>query len=123
MPNQPGIWKKKKKKTDPDIKVADFSYQNDLLAEMITKAWSTPGYADKLTNHATKFARSELRSRGINLTRAVVLTEAEYNSGWEMRHADEVVFVLPNKSRARNVPAGQLLETAKLLMACVPNGI
>jgi hypothetical protein len=32
---------------------------------------------------------------------------------------DQVVFVLPNASRQ----SGNLLESAKLLMACVPNGI
>ena len=36
----------------------------------------------------------------------------------------EVVFVLPNKTRVGSgSSAPQLLETAKLLMACTPNGI
>jgi hypothetical protein len=52
-----------------------------------------------------------------------VLTEDEYNDGWQLDHPAEVAFVLPDSSRAQNLPAAQLLETAKLLMACVPNGI
>jgi hypothetical protein len=48
-----------------------------------------------------------------------VLTEAEYDDGWDMDDPNQVVFVLPNRARQ----AGDLLENAKLLMACVPNGI
>jgi hypothetical protein len=39
-----------------------------------------------------------------------------------MQDDKEVVFVLPNFNRVKNNPAN-LLETAKLLMACTPNGI
>jgi hypothetical protein len=38
-----GIFKKKAVSTDPDVRVADFSYQNDALAEMIAKAWTDTG--------------------------------------------------------------------------------
>jgi hypothetical protein len=48
-----------------------------------------------------------------------VITEDEYDDGWDQDDPDQVVFVLPNLSRQ----SGNLLETAKLLMACVPNGI
>jgi hypothetical protein len=34
----------------------------------------------------------------------------------------EVVFVLPNQNRVKNHPTN-ILDTAKLLMACTPNGI
>jgi hypothetical protein len=118
-----GIWKHKANPNDPDVKVADFSYQNDKLAELITKAWTDPQFRTNLLNHTTNFAKTELDNRGIKLTRAVVLTEDEYNDGWQLDHPDEVAFVLPDPSRAQNLPAPQLLETAKLLMACVPNGI
>src|SRR5262245_40921566 len=59
-----------------------------------------------------------------NLERPVIITEAEHDAGWYMDDDKEVVFVLPNKPRvaAGSNPA-QLLATAKLLMACTPNGI
>ena len=66
---------------------------------------------------------------GMDLRRAVVITEAEHDDDYTMQTDDEVVFVLPNESpsniaqpRPAPTPA-QLLETAKLLMACTPNGI
>ena len=40
-----------------------------------------------------------------------------------MTDNDGVVFVLPNKERANIAGGGTLLEVAKLLMACTPNGI
>jgi hypothetical protein len=39
-----------------------------------------------------------------------------------MQSDDEIVFVLPNKNRIAAAPKN-LLETAKLLMGCTPNGI
>ena len=60
-----------------------------------------------------------------------LLSEDEYNSGWQQDHDDEVVLVLPDEGRktaaaGNNPTTGQpytLLETAKLLMAVTPNGI
>ena len=40
-----------------------------------------------------------------------------------MTDADGVVFVLPNGTRADTTAGHSLLEVAKLLMACIPNGI
>jgi hypothetical protein len=45
----------------------------------------------------------------------------EHDNDHEMVEDNEVVFVLPKETRAFN--GGLLLETAKLLMACTPNGI
>ena len=120
---QPGIYRKKQNVGDPDVREADFSYENDLLAEMIVTAWTDPNFAQKLTDHTQPaFARAELEKRGVYLTDPQVLTEDEYfNTGWQKTSDDEVVFVLPNKSRATT--GKPLLETAKLLMACTPNGI
>jgi len=118
-----GIWKHKANLSDPDLKVADFSYQSDQLADLIVKAWTDNTFRGKLLDHTTNFAKTELENRGIKLTHPVVLTEDEYDKGWELDDSDGVAFVLPNASRAQNLPAAQLLETAKLLMACVPNGI
>jgi hypothetical protein len=39
-----------------------------------------------------------------------------------MQSDNEIVFVLPNKTRLA-APAANLLDTAKLLMGCTPNGI
>lgn len=69
---------------------------------------------------------------GVDLKRAVVISEAEHDNDYFMDD-DEVVFVLPDQGRliagaipnpplpAVNPP--RLVETAKLLMACTPNGI
>src|SRR5262245_36839941 len=64
-------------------------------------------------------ALTALPNEPVTLKSAIVLTEAEYNEGWDVDDPDQVVFVLPNRARA----TGNLLETAKMLMACVPNGI
>ena len=62
---------------------------------------------------------------GFNLVRAVVISEEEHDNDYVMQDqfADtEVVFVLPNNTRI-DLDGVHLLETAKLLMACTPNGI
>jgi hypothetical protein len=138
-PNKPadrGIWKKGAGgPNNPDVKVADFSYQNDDIAkEIIVKAWADADFRGKLLGDQTHSqspqeiadriaaavtALSALPNKPVTLKSTIVLTEAEYNEGWDMDDPDQVVFVLPNLTRA----AGNLLETAKMLMACVPNGI
>jgi hypothetical protein len=120
-----GIWKRKANVNDPDVKVVDFSYQSDLLANLIIEVWNTPALKATLLNHANpNNVQTALADRGIFLTHPVVLTEAEYNAGWQQEHDDEVVLVLPNDTR-KTAPTGghTLLETAKLLMAITPNGI
>jgi hypothetical protein len=118
-----GVYRKKQNASDPDVREVDFSYENDSLAEMIVTAWNDASFAQKLTDHThPAFAKTELANRGVYLTDPQVLTEDEYfNTGWQKTSDDEVVFVLPNKSRA--TLGKPLLETAKLLMACTPNGI
>jgi hypothetical protein len=56
------------------------------------------------------------------LKRAVIISEDEHDRGYTMEFEDDVVFVLPRKSRL-GAGGANLLETAKLLMACTPNGI
>ena len=51
----------------------------------------------------------------------IVITEAEYYAGYTMGDNAGVVFVLPDAARVDT--AKPLLEAAKLLMACTPNGI
>jgi hypothetical protein len=125
---QRGIWKHRPPNSnDPDVKVADVSYQNDKLAEIVALAWiNTNHYADKLLDHTDDFAQKQLEAAGIKLSNPVVLTEDEYNDGWQMDSGDDVVFVLPDVSRVNKKATDTkdtLLETAKMLMACVPNGI
>ncbi|HET7805272.1 MAG TPA: hypothetical protein VFL53_13595 [Pseudolabrys sp.] len=109
------------------VKVVDFTYQSDDLAEMIVKAWTDEDFYKDLTvgswtdrGNRTKKA---LADRGIFLSKAQVITEEEYNKGHNCADPDEIIFVLPNKNRQAGSEGEDLLETAKLLMAITPNGI
>jgi hypothetical protein len=113
---------------DPHERVADFSYQNDSLAQMIVYAWTDPTFRNLLLqvqpDGTSPNAKAELEQRGIYLTNPVVITEDAYNNGYQMQDRNGVVFVLPNPPRIEAPAVGHsLLETAKLLMACTPNGI
>ncbi len=107
------------------VTLADFSYYpNDSLAQLIVDAWVDPEFEKLVLNPAS--IKALLADRGVYLKKPVVITEAEYNNGYTMKSPDELVFVLPDKTRAGAVPAGKggsLLETARLLMACTPHGI
>jgi hypothetical protein len=117
------------------VTVPDFSFSpNDALAQFIVDAWANQEFRDSLleresdnitvTPAAAKTAKQALAARGFHLKRAVVIKEAEYDANYTMQHPDEVVFVLPNHTRPGNPAPGQsLLDTARLLMACTPNGI
>ena len=74
------------------------------------------------TQGAVQAATKRIAAAGFDLTRAVVITEAEHDNDYVMQSDDEIVFVLPNKTRITAAPKN-LLDTAKLLMACTPNGI
>lgn len=109
-------------------RVADFSYQNDSIAQMIVEAWTDPHFQTWLLtrqpNGTAPNAKASFEERGIYLTNPVVITEAEYYQGYHLQDPDGVVFVLPNEPRTGTPPPHRsLLETAKLLMACTPNGI
>ncbi len=106
------------------MRVAEFAYQNDALAEMIVRAWTEQGYEQTLRQDP----QSELADRGIHLDNPTVISESEYYGGYVTGDSTEVVFVLPDKGRIETDAQGNpktknLLETAKLLMACTPNGI
>ena len=120
-----GIWKNKNDVNDPDVKVLDFSYTSDVLAQLVVDAWASNQLRQKLLNHGNQGAvQTELASRGVFLKHPVVLTEDEYENGWQQEHDDEVVLVLPDEARTIAASgAFNLLETAKLLMAVTPNGI
>jgi hypothetical protein len=104
-------------------RVADFSYHpNDSLAQMIVDAWVDKSFRTLLLDK--KNAKALLATRGIYLENPVVITEQAYYKHHVLQSKNEVVFVLPDETRAAAAPTGQnLLETAKLLMACTPNGI
>ena len=101
----------------------------DALAQVVVDAWHNPGHLldrdphSKLpTKNAVQEATKRINSAGYDLTRAVVITEDEHDSDYIMQSDDEIVFVLPNKNRIKASPSN-LLDTAKLLMGCTPNGI
>ena len=68
-PNKEGIFKKAANPSDPDVRVADFSYENDALAEMIVEAWSVTTFYNQLTQGSTSsrsnHAQAALAERGI----------------------------------------------------------
>ena len=134
--------------TETDVTMPVTSYSNPGLAELIVTAWANtpwpntgdPRLGDALRDRdprtglpsvlaVTTATNAVNKLAGLTLKRAVVITEAEHDSHYTMQDDDEVVFVLPNETR-KPAPApapapthAQLLETAKLLMACTPNGI
>jgi hypothetical protein len=113
--------------SDTEQRIAEFSYQNDALADLIVKAWGDQGFNNQLTQGSTSArstaAKQALDDRGIHMKEPVVITENEYYAGYTMSSNDGVVFVLPNGTRADSTGGHSLLEVAKLLMACTPNGI
>jgi hypothetical protein len=111
-------------------RVADFSYQNDALAQLIVEAWTDPDFEKWLTTRqsdgTSPNAKASLEARGIFLANPIVFTEEEYNSGCHNPDPDGtgVIFVVPDRSRVEQPPHHlSLLETARLLMAITPNGI
>ncbi len=115
--------------TDEEQRVAEFSYQNDALADLIVKAWTEKAFRDDLTKQTnteaqrTQAAKDALDDRGVHMTKPIVITEEEYYQGYTMSDDAGVVFVLPDAARANVGSGSSLLEVAKLLMACTPNGI
>jgi hypothetical protein len=110
---------------DQKSKVADFSLApSDSLAQMVVDAWVNEDYKKMLLKREN--AKALFAERGYFWSSAtktpVVITEDAYNSGHSVDHPNDLVFVLPNHDG--KCPPGQtLLETARLLMACTPNGI
>jgi hypothetical protein len=90
---------------------------------MILYAWTDQNFKNQLLNNP-QFVKQTLADRGIYLKAPYVITEAQYYSGYNLPDPQGVVFVLPDEPRTAAPPQSQtLLETAKLLMACTPNGI
>jgi hypothetical protein len=123
-------------KKDLEDKVADFSYQNDVLAQWIVDIWTGPANNPLIAPATTiveyqqrsSYAKAALLARGIYLEKPIVITEDEYDEGFSLEDAGlgakiGVVFVLPRKERPTTFGGPPLLETAKMLMAITPNGI
>jgi hypothetical protein len=114
--------------TTMDVTQPVFSYPpTDALAQVIVDAWATPGHIldrqnGRPTQQAVNEATQKIRAAGFDLERAVIISESEHDDDYTMEKDFEVVFVLPNQNRIMNNPT-HILETAKLLMACTPNGI
>lgn len=142
-----------------DITLPAFSYQNDKLADLIVAIWANVPFQGGGVNVAglgdaicgaqardnkglpTATARAAAKAAlnfiaGMDLDKVVIITEDEHDDDYTMQDPDEVVFVLPRKSRViagtampnNGIPPApvysqDLLETAKVLMACTPNGI
>lgn len=112
-----------------DVTIPSFSYPpTDALAQVIVDLWANPLHVldrdgkGNPTHAAVTDATAKIQAAGFDLERAVIITEQEHDDDYTMQDPNEVVFVLPNDGRLVNNPA-HLLNTAKLLMACTPNGI
>ena len=126
-------------KGDLEDKVADFSYQNDVLAQLIVDMWAGAPIANLITpsgagttqleyQQRSSCAKAALAARGIYLEQPIVITEDEFDDGFSLADAglsatNGVVFVLPRNTRPTTFGGPPLLETAKMLMAITPNGI
>ena len=91
--------------------MADFSYQNDVLAQWIVDIWTGPASnplitpstgSISLTQYLARSAAAKagLAARGIYLEKPIVITEDEYDAGFSLEDAGldatiGVVFVLP----------------------------
>jgi hypothetical protein len=110
------------------VKVVDFTYQSEDLAKMIVEAWTNESFLKGLTqgpwDNRSSHAKEALADRGIFLSKALVITEKEYNEGHTCTDPEQIILVLPDNNRHEEPRRGKtLLETAKLLMAVTPNGI
>lgn len=118
-----------------DATIPSFTFtSNDDLARLIVQAWRIEKFRNELmdrdaagkpTGVAVKAATDAVNAAGFNLKRAVVISEKEHDAHYTMQDPTEVVFVLPDHQRLGTsfAPEHSLLDTARLLMACTPNGI
>ena len=148
-----GIKKNRRRNNQPthDAAVVTFSFPPDAkLADVIVDAWlNKPApytkpdgtviqvpFGDTVlernpkgnpTKKALQVATTRIRALGVDLKSAVIISEDEHDNDYYL-DADEVVFVLPDPDRLDPAPSStsspqRLTDTAKLLMACTPNGI
>ena len=130
----------RKKKGNDDITVPEFAMPPDAvpsIAQVIVDIWQqTKPNLDKIVTERVNGVASptaiQQATDAINgaanahfkLKRVEIITEAEHDSGYTTDDVNAVVFVLPNKERVKDLTSGtSLVNSAKLLMACTPNGI
>ena len=121
--------------TTPDFELAPDAIPG--IAQVIVDIWTGAAGLDKIfdrnqtgahkgmaTQDAVDQATAAINGAAphYNFVRAVIIKEEEHDAGYTMQTENDVVFVLPNKGRIDS-NGGNLLNTAKLLMACTPNGI
>ncbi|HUL89380.1 MAG TPA: hypothetical protein VLU23_14520 [Pseudolabrys sp.] len=120
--------------SDLDVTLPSFSFPpSDKLAQIVIDAWAEGDTSPLLerdpqtgnpTSDAVDAATERVKAAGYDLKCAVVITEEEHDNDYTMQKPNEVVFVLPNRNRVKSFSdQARLLDTAKLLMACTPNGI
>jgi len=110
---------------------ADFDYINsdgDTETVQLRTALLERGAKGNPTKKALAVATQKIsQALSVDLKSAVVITEDEHDNDYYL-DKDEVVFVLPDPGRLEPAPdpddpSDNLVATAKLLMACTPNGI
>jgi hypothetical protein len=126
----------KRKRGNDEITTPDFALAPDAvpgIAQVIVDIWQqTKPNLDKIISDrvngfagptAVKQATDAINAAfpNYNFARVVIISEEEHDNGYLMEKTNEVVFVLPDPSRI--VAGANLLNSAKLLMACTPNGI
>jgi len=130
----------KRKRATGVVTIPDFRLDPDAIpgiAQVIIAAWTgdaslvnileretTGANKGMATGRAVKQATDaiNLAAPHYNFLRCVIISEKEHDEGYTMQTENDVVFVLPNQGRVDTAGA-DLLNTAKLLMACTPNGI
>jgi hypothetical protein len=130
----------RKKKGGVELTVPEFAMPPDAvpsIAQVIVDIWQqTKPNLDKIVTDRINGVASptaiQQATNAINgaanvnfkLSRVEIITEAEHDSGYTTDDVNAVVFVLPNKERVKDTTTStSLLNSAKLLMACTPNGI
>ncbi|MBR1281595.1 hypothetical protein JQ597_06055 [Bradyrhizobium sp. AUGA SZCCT0177] len=130
----------KRKRGNEEITTPDFELAPDAvpgIAQVIVDIWTgvvslntlmqretTGSNKGMATQAAVDLATATINAAtpNYNFVRVVIISEEEHDKGYTMEDPDDVVFVLPNQGRINSTGAN-LLNTAKLLMACTPNGI
>jgi hypothetical protein len=136
----PGGIKKQKGGGGDDMTVPEFAMPPDAvpgIAQVIVDIWQNKPGLDKIFDRNQTGAHKGMATQDavdqatvainaaapkFNLQRAVIIKEEEHDAGYTMQTENDVVFVLPRPERA-DLTGTDLLNTAKLLMACTPNGI
>jgi hypothetical protein len=128
----------RKKKNGDDLTVPEFAMPPDAvpgIAQVIVDIWQqTKPNLDKITERANGVATATAITQATNainaayptfkLAQVEIITEDEHDNGYRTDNENAVVLVLPNKERVKDTnDSGSLLNSAKLLMACTPNGI